>query len=65
MINAKEELYREAIFWIAANDNPGSAEALNPKVVAGYLTVVMTADLFGVKANKVARSVVELRELWQ
>jgi hypothetical protein len=51
--------YREAVRWIAANDEPTDLDAFN---VAGYLTTVLVADLFGVDAERVAGDVVKLRE---
>lgn len=51
--------YRDAIQWIAANDNPGDAEPL--EAVAAYLTVALVADLFGVTPDRVAADVIKAR----
>ncbi len=47
--------YREAIFWIAMNDEPGEGDY---EVIAGLISVVLVADLFGVEAHKVAADVI-------
>ena len=52
---------REAVAWIARNDDEGSPDALEVDTVRGMLTVVLTADLFGVDAERVARDVVRYR----
>ena len=55
----RELLYREAIEWIAINDEPGgSAEFADIK---SYISVVLVADVFGKRASQVARQVLALR----
>ena len=51
--------YVEAIDWIANEDNPGDEQSL--EVVAGYMSVGLVADLFGVPSHVVARDVVDRR----
>lgn len=52
--------YRQAVAWVALNDNPGEREPA--AAVASYLTVGLVADLFDVPQEKVAADVVERRE---
>ena len=51
--------YGDAIRWIAYNDNPGEDEAAHE--MAGYLTVLLVADLFGAKPYSVAVDVQRTR----
>ena len=51
---------RDAIAWIADNDNPGDDDL--PEELAGYLTVVLVADLYGVPAEDVAAQVWRCRD---
>lgn len=54
--------YREAIAWIALNDDPGSPDSLEPDVVAAYVSSCLVADLFGVERERVGRDVVRFRK---
>jgi len=54
--------YREAIAWIADNDEAGDDDATVVDVVRGYTTVVLVADVFDVDADKVAADVVKARK---
>lgn len=68
----KRASYREAIDWIARNDNAGDdmpleiypdAEA-NAEIrgaIRGYISTSLVADLFGVDTDRVARDVVRAR----
>jgi hypothetical protein len=49
--------YREACCWIAMNDEAGAPDALDTEVVAGYISVALVADLFGVDCLRVALDV--------
>jgi len=51
-------LYRAAIEWIALNDEDAEMDS---EIVEQQLTVVMTADVFGVGENQVARDVIARR----
>ena len=57
----KRASYREGIAFIALNDDPGDANALDEKWVRGYVTVVLMSELFGVETDRVARDVVRYR----
>lgn len=61
MSNATNKLYGAAIAWIASNDGPGDEDALDVKYVAGQLTVLMAADVFGKMPVTIARAVVAYR----
>lgn len=51
---------QRAVEWIALNDNPADHEDVD--AVAGYISTILVADLFGIEAEKVARKVVAYRE---
>lgn len=53
--------YREAVAWVALNDNAGDREAYDVQSLHGYVTVGMVADLFGRDQLKVAYDVVKYR----
>jgi hypothetical protein len=53
--------YREAVVWIALNDNPGDDHPAS--VLVEYLTVVLVADLFGREPFQVAADVLKARRL--
>ena len=55
----KRASYREAVEWIAWNDEPDEREV---DVVIGYASVVLIADIFRVEHRKVAEDVVRKRE---
>jgi hypothetical protein len=57
----KRANYRDAISWIACNDDAGGPGALNFETVRGYTSVCLIADLFGVEQKRVARDVVRYR----
>jgi hypothetical protein len=57
----KRANYRDAIAWIACNDDAGEPDALNLETVHGYISVCLIADLFGVERERVARDVVRYR----
>jgi hypothetical protein len=48
-----------AVAWIALNDECAEMDA---DVVAGFISVVLAADLFGVSAETIAKKVVRYRE---
>lgn len=55
--------YDYAIAWIAENDNPGDwPESMDPDALAGTMTVILVADLWGRPESKVASDVVRYRE---
>jgi hypothetical protein len=45
--------------WIAENDNAGSGDNLS--VIAGYVTTLLLADLFGKPESVVAADIVRVR----
>jgi len=51
---------RELVRWIAYNDNPGDRDPVH--VLAGYLTVVMLAHVYGASPTAIAEAVEKLRE---
>lgn len=55
----KRASYRHAIEWIAQNDEPSVDVA---EIVQHFISVLLTADLFGVEQMRVARDVVRYRE---
>jgi fructose-1,6-bisphosphatase len=55
----KRASYREAIAWIAHNDNAGNDDS--EEDVAGYVTVGLVADLFGKTDAEVAAAVMRIR----
>lgn len=59
MPRMKRAGYREAIAWVAANDDPSTVD---PELVHGAVTVGFVADLFGVDQDQVVADVVKLRE---
>ena len=52
--------YEDAVRWIAENDAPADEDDL--ETLAGYLTVVMVADLFDTEDCEVAADVLADRE---
>lgn len=52
----KRASYREAVQWIADNDNPADDEPVIE--VAGYMTVMLIADIFDTSTGRVAKDVV-------
>lgn len=57
----KRASYRDAIDFIAYNDGPGDADALDAEIVGGLTTSVLVGQIFGVYADKVGRDVVRYR----
>ena len=55
----KRASYREAVAWIARNDE-GSATDVD--VIAAFVSVLLIADLFGTEADRIARDVVRYRK---
>ncbi len=55
---AKRASYREGVWWVAFNDDPGQLDA---EEVRGFVSVLLLADLFGKDEAHVARDVVRLR----
>lgn len=51
--------YREAVQWIALNDNPGDDEGVSE--IQGYISTLLVADLFGADPSLVALDVVRSR----
>lgn len=51
--------YRFGVAWIAENDNPGDNEGVDQ--VAGYVSVLLLADLFGKEPERVAQDIVRYR----
>lgn len=55
----KRASYRDAVDWIAQNDESGSEDT--PEQISGYASVVLVADLFDVDSIKVAGAVYNKR----
>lgn len=58
----KRASYREAVAWIALNDETCGPEAQDPKEVETLISVALVADIFGVDVQKVAADVVRYRQ---
>jgi hypothetical protein len=58
----KRASYKEGVAWIAMNDENGSLDALQPTVVAYYISSLLLADLFNVEPEKVGEDVVKHRK---
>jgi hypothetical protein len=58
----KTPSYRQAVAWIALNDNPGDPDAQDAETIGGFLTVGFAADLFDVDQKRVAADVVAYRQ---
>jgi hypothetical protein len=50
---------REAVEWIVLNDSPGDDDP--PEELAGFVSVVLVADLFGKEPIDIARRVYKQR----
>lgn len=61
MTRTRRPTYREAVEWIARNDNDGDKGAFDLAVVRDYLTVAFVADLFGKEQDTVAQAVIDCR----
>jgi hypothetical protein len=55
---AKRPGYREAVEWIAREDEPAE---MNAEAVSGLVSVALVADLFGKEQIEVARAVIRFR----
>jgi len=55
---SRSKLYRKAVDWIAANDETGEQSAA---VMATMISVLLTADLFELSAQRVADDVIMAR----
>ncbi len=55
----KRPSYRFGVRWIAWNDNPGDNES--EEILAGYPSVALLADLFGVTPERVAKDICKFR----
>jgi hypothetical protein len=51
--------YRFGVSWIGLNDEP---ETMNPEEIAGMISVLLLADLFGKEPEAVAKDVVRYRK---
>lgn len=56
--------YTHAVEWIAFNDDWGSADAQDPRLVAQMITVIFVADIFHFPIEKVAADVVHVRAMY-
>jgi len=54
----KRASYREAVQWIADNDEP---EDRDVEAIAGYVSTLLIADLFDVEPERIARDVAKYR----
>jgi len=54
----KRASYREAVRWIADNDEPSDLEE---QAIAHYVTTLLIADIFAVEPEKVAKDVAKQR----
>ena len=59
-MRSKRASIREAVFWIAANDDPVE---MDPETVGGQISVLLVADIFGLTPENVAQRVT--RERWR
>lgn len=55
---AKSKLYRQAVQWIADNDETAEQD---PNVMKDLISVLLVADLFGVSPETVAQEIVAYR----
>lgn len=60
MATLKRASYREAVYWIAGNDNAGNGD--NETQVSEYITTSLIADLFGTTVERVARDIMRCRD---
>ena len=58
---AKRASYRHGVQWIADEDEAGSDDARNMEEVAGYVSTLLLADLFGKPPAEVASEIVRYR----
>lgn len=50
--------YRDGVQWIADNDE---GRNVDPETVAGQISTLLLADLFGVEPERVAKDVIRIR----
>lgn len=50
--------YRDGVYWIAHNDDTGNDD---PEEVAGQISTLLLADLFGAEPEDVAADIIDLR----
>ncbi len=55
---AKRASYREGVRWIGWNDEGGESD---PNEIAGFISTLLLADLFGKPALEVAQDIVRFR----
>lgn len=55
----RRKLYDDAVEWIAHNDEPTITDV---EEMAGIISVVLIADLFGKTPAQVARAVIKIRK---
>jgi len=55
----KRASYREAVRWIAGNDNDGNGDDLT--TVSEYISTALVADVFGTDVDRVAADVMRER----
>lgn len=55
----KRASYRQAVEWIALNDNTGGGERADE--IASYVSTLLVADLFGVEPEKVGKDIERAR----
>lgn len=55
----KRPTYREAVQWIALNDNAGNGD--DHASIAGYVSTLLVADLFGAEPYTVATDIERTR----
>jgi hypothetical protein len=58
-MRAKRPGIKEAIQWIADNDEPGETD---PEAMAELVTVLMVSDIFGLPEEEIARRVLIARK---
>lgn len=66
MTRSARHVYRDAVIWIAQNDNEGNPDAHDVDEVHGMISVGLVSDLFEVDQRIVATDVVRARvEGWE
>lgn len=55
----KRASYRDGVDWIACNDEPSDRDLAS---VAGFISVILLATIFGVDAERVAADVIRQRK---
>jgi hypothetical protein len=62
-VRLKRASYREAVAWIAMNDEAGADDSAEQ--CADYVTVQLIADIFQTTAERVGRDVFRYRAKWR